>query len=88
MGNAARRRRHDQKMRMKRAAKAAKRTAYAALRGTSRKAKKLRGRSRTSAGGKHLHRIENCGNIGCKRCFPQFSLEALGLRRRVNEQAA
>ena len=74
MGRAGKTRRHDHKMKAKRAAKVAKRAAYAALRGTSKKSKKIKARaSNAFSNAKHRHLIDNCGNIGCARCFPQFA---------------
>ena len=72
MGHAGKARRHDSKMRARRAAKAAKKAAYAAMRGTSKKSKKISSRSKGASSHKHQHLIDNCGNIGCSRCFPQF----------------
>ena len=72
MGRLGRAKRHDSKMRARRAAKAAKKAAYAALRGTSRKSKKISATSRGVSPYKHMHLVENCGNIGCSKCFPQF----------------
>lgn len=74
MGSAGKTRRHAIKMRLRRAAKAAKQVAYLALRGTSKKNKKIRAKGRGGIDHKHLHLIENCGNVGCSSCFPQFSL--------------
>ena len=73
MGRAGKAKRHDAKMRARRASKAAKKTAYAALAGTSRKKKKLliQGKKRKSSG-KHRHLVSYCGNVGCKRCNPKL----------------
>ena len=80
MSKAAKKRSHDKKMRAKRAMKTARRTAYAALRGISKKSKKLRGRNKVGKfTNKHRHLITFCGNPGCKRCFPQF------VKRRLDE---
>ena len=73
MGRLGRAKRHDKKMRARRAAKNAKKALYASLKGTSKKGKKVRARTRTGASpGKHRHLVENCGNIGCSKCFPEF----------------
>jgi len=72
MGKMSRAKKHANKMRMRRSAKAAKRVAYAAMRGTSKKNKKIRARGRNASIHKHLHLIANCGNIGCGHCFPEF----------------
>jgi hypothetical protein len=71
MGHAGKTRRHGQKMRAKRAAKAQRRAEYASRRGTSKKAKKQGTVVRFSSG-KHQHLIEHCGNVGCSRCYPEF----------------
>ena len=31
------------------------------------------GSKKTSSNRKHLHDIQNCGNVGCLRCFPDVS---------------
>lgn len=72
MGKAGKSRRHDERMKARRAAKHARQAEYAALAGTSKKRKKGRNISRFSSG-KHRHLIPNCGNIGCARCYPQFA---------------
>lgn len=73
MGLAGKTRRREKKRKAKRAAKAAKKALYASLRGTSKKGKKVRARTRAGISPyKHLHRVEYCGNIGCSRCHPEF----------------
>lgn len=74
MGKKSRKLRHSQKMARKRTAKATRRAAYAALAGTSRKAKRRYG-STMPSGRKHAHAMVDCGNIGCRRCY------AFGQRR-------
>ena len=82
MGRVAKARRSAQKMRAKRTAKAARRTAYAAMRGSSKKSKKLLARGKTGpTAGKHRHLVEHCGNVGCVRCYPEFALVVVGNRR-------
>ena len=69
-----RKRKHDSKMARKRAAKTAKRAKYAALKGTSKKAKRQHAKIATSGIYKHAHIMSNCGNVGCKRCYPKNKL--------------
>jgi hypothetical protein len=73
MGHTARMSRHDSRMRARRASKSARATAYAAMAGTSAKRKKTRTRAQGAGGGQHRHLVDNCGNIGCGRCYPQFT---------------
>lgn len=74
MSKASKKRSHDKKMRAKRAMKAARRTAYAALKGTSKKTKKIKNKRKLfNPSTAHQHLIARCGNPGCKKCFPQFS---------------
>ena len=78
MSKSSKKRSHDAKMRAKRAFKAQRKATYAALKGTSKKSKKVRTRSRTGRfTNKHQHRITHCGNPGCARCFPQFAKKKL-----------
>jgi hypothetical protein len=71
MSTSGKKRKHGEKMKRKRAAKAARRDAYKALAGTSAKSKRLRrNKSVEPSGRKHEHLMANCGNIGCKQCFP------------------
>ena len=61
--------RHTEKMKRKRAEKAAKRAKYAALAGTSKKGKRQRKKSDGPASPfKGAHLMSNCGNPGCKKC--------------------
>lgn len=64
--------RHVEKMKKKRALKETKRTKYASLAGSSKKAKRQQAASRKNATKtvKHAHAMANCGNVGCTRCFP------------------
>ena len=70
MGNASRKRKHGEKMSRRRAAKAAKKAKYLALAGTSKKAKRQKTKHKMISNKKHAHVMANCGNVGCKRCFP------------------
>lgn len=70
MGVAARKRKSAERMKLKRAAKAAKRAKYAALAGTSKKAKRQKRKSTLAGTFKHAHVMSDCGNPGCKRCYP------------------
>ena len=88
MGRAAKLRRHDQKMRLKRAAKAQKKASYLAMRGTSKKSKKIRKFSKNTGANKHLHLVDNCGNIGCSRCYPQYQRTIWNGHLIINGKAA
>jgi len=72
MGRIAKAKRADQRRRFKRAAKAQKKAVYASLRGTSKKSKKVLSRAKGKNPNKHQHLVENCGNIGCASCYPQY----------------
>ncbi len=74
MGKQGRKRKHDEKMKRRRAAKAARRSNYASLAGTGKRRKKQAGGSKISGVYKHAHIMANCGNIGCDRCFPKGRL--------------
>lgn len=74
MSSSGKQRKHKEKMARKRATKAAKRTKYAALAGTSKKAKRQVKRKSGPSNGKHAHLMLNCGNIGCKKCFPRLNI--------------
>jgi hypothetical protein len=67
---------HAAKMSRKRADKAAKKAAYAALAGTSKKTKRSKNRKPGPTGQKHAHVMSDCGNPGCKRCYPRHQLLA------------
>jgi hypothetical protein len=69
MGKAGKKRKHDEKMKKKRAAKKAK---YLALAGTSKGRKRLAPKRRTAGPNRGNHVMANCGNPGCRRYFPQF----------------
>lgn len=74
MGKAGRTRKHTEKMKAKRSAKAARRALYQSMAGTSKKAKKQNKKPEFNqfSATKHKHLVSNCGNTGCSRCFPQF----------------
>lgn len=75
MGKTGRAKKHEDRMKQKRALKAAKKAKYLALAGTSKKSKNCAKRARALGAKeknyKHAHRVANCGNVGCKRCFPR-----------------
>ncbi len=68
MSSSAKGRRHEEKMKKKRAIKAAKAAKYAALKGTSQKQKRQKSTTTLSTSLKHSHAMADCGNIGCQRC--------------------
>lgn len=81
MGKKSRTRRSEARKRAKRAMKAQRRAYYESLKGTSRKSKKVRVRTRAGISThKHLHLVTHCGNVGCGRCFPQFQRQILNGR--------
>ena len=63
-------RKHEGKMAKKRQAKAARKSKYASLAGTSKKGKVQRRQSKKKGASshKHAHLMANCGNAGCTRC--------------------
>jgi hypothetical protein len=75
VGKSSKARKHNEKMKRKRAEKAAKRAQYAALAGTSKKSKKINRRARSTVSGtyKGAHIMSDCGNPGCKRCYPKLN---------------
>ncbi len=71
MGMNARKLRSEKRKMRKRAAKAAKKALYQSYAGTGRrKKKKSCPTGATSQKGNHV--MTDCGNIGCKACYPQF----------------
>lgn len=64
--------RHAVKMARKRALKAARRAQYAALAGTSLRRKRQVTGSTPPSGAKHSHAMPNCGNAGCRKCYPRL----------------
>lgn len=71
MGKTSRNAKHSEKMKRKHAAKANRRAAYAALAGTSKKSKR-KNAIKARTGYKHAHIMADCGNPGCKRCYPHL----------------
>ena len=73
MGKTSRKQKHSEKMKKKRAQKLARKAKYLALAGTSKKTKRVfKKKSKVSGIYKNAHIMGNCGNPGCKKCFPQF----------------
>ncbi len=75
MGSAAKSKRHAEKMKKHRDEKRAKQTLYMSLAGTGKK--KRRATVYGSKVGNHIN--GTCGNIGCAKCAPQYSLDSEGL---------
>ena len=71
MSKSARKAKHDKKMQRKRAVKATRRTAYAAMAGTSKRAKRQRKKGQIAGNLKHAHAMNECGNPGCQSCHPR-----------------
>lgn len=73
MANSGKAKKHQEKMKRKRAEKQAKAAKYASLAGTSKKNKNIVKRQRASASSiyKHAHVMADCGNVGCKKCNPR-----------------
>lgn len=69
MGKAAKKRRQEERSRRKREMKAKRRALYASLAGTSKRRKRMR----TKTDVKFDHETQNCGNVGCKKCFPSLN---------------
>lgn len=74
MSKIGKKRKHAEKMKKRRADKAAKRTKYAALAGTSKKTKRQKVKVKRASNDKHAHKMSNCGNPGCGKCYPQFKI--------------
>jgi hypothetical protein len=72
MSKTSRKKRSAERMKRKRAVKEARRSMYASLAGTSKKRKRQVSKAQTASAEKGSHRMSNCGNVGCVRCFPQF----------------
>lgn len=73
MSKAGKGRKHEEKMKKRRATKAAKAAKYLALRGTSKKSKRQGSKSQVSGANKHAHVMVDCGNPGCKHCYPMVA---------------
>lgn len=69
MASSGKQKKHQEKMKRKRAIKAQRRSAYAAMAGTSKKKKRQNIKSGATVG-KKAHLMANCGNTGCKKCYP------------------
>ena len=67
MGKAGKKRRSAERMKRKRAEKERKKALYASYAGTGRRAAK---RKSTVKAGAFDHATSNCGNVGCKKCYP------------------
>lgn len=72
MGKASRKNRHSDKMKRKRELKAQRRSLYASLAGTSKKSKNKNGKKMPTRF-KGSHMMADCGNVGCKRCYPKLN---------------
>ena len=64
-------RKHNEKMKQKKALKAAKRALYESYAGTGKRAKKQSKKSPVSGIHKHAHIMQDCGNPGCSKCYPR-----------------
>ena len=73
MGKTSRDRKHSEKMKKKRAEKAARKAQYLSLAGTSKKTKNQKKKSMLVSGNKHAHLMSECGNPGCKKCHPNLN---------------
>jgi hypothetical protein len=72
MSKIGKKKKHADKMKQRRAEKAAKRSKYAALAGTSKKNKRRDAiKSKAAVVYKHAHIMADCGNTGCKKCHPK-----------------
>ncbi len=74
MGKASRSSKHATKMKLKRAKKAARKTQYESLAGTSKKNKNQKRKQKLAGSAKHQHKMAMCGNTGCKKCFLTLNL--------------
>ncbi len=72
MSKAGSKKKHDEKMKERRAKKAQKAALYKSYAGTGKRAKR-RAPVRSGATGLKGKHVGPCGNIGCVRCFPQFA---------------
>jgi len=73
MGKASRSRKADARKKRKKAAKAAKKALYESYAGTGRKKKKLDKKTGLTVL-KGAHAMQDCGNVGCCRCYPRLNL--------------
>lgn len=72
MGIRAKKIRAEKRKAIKRAAKEAKKKLYASYAGTGRRSNKTK-KSSGPSWSRRSHEMVNCGNIGCKRCFPRLN---------------
>lgn len=82
MGKKSKSARHVKKMAEKRAAKAAKRALYES------NAKSGKGKAKHKIESQinpltNSHAMENCGNVGCKRCFPRTNTRTVGKKTYI-----
>lgn len=73
MSKSSRKRRTEEKKKLKRAAKSARKAFYASLAGTGKR-KKKQNQSKGQTAQRGNHAMLNCGNVGCEKCFPQRRL--------------
>ncbi len=71
MGKTSRSLKHASKMQRKRSVKQSRRSLYASLAGQSKKAKNQKKQTHGAHIYKHAHIMSDCGNEGCKRCYPR-----------------
>ena len=76
MGRKAKGQRATARKQQRKAAKLAQINLYAsfAKAGKLKGSKRQKRKSKASAPTKHAHLVANCGNPGCKRCFPQLRI--------------
>ncbi len=77
MSSSGKKAKHDKKMARKRQLKLQRKAAYAALAGASKKKKRTKGKGGPTKFRKS-HAMEDCGNPGCKRCYPQLNAGSFG----------
>jgi len=85
MGSSGKKLKHAQKMARKRAIKAARKSKYAALAGTSKK-KKRQVKSGAVSVYRKAHSMTDCGNPGCKKCYPILNAAKFGKRTDRNSK--
>lgn len=73
MGKAGKKAKHGAKMARKRSVKAARKTQYALLSGSSKR-RKRQGLKTGAKGLKHAHAMVDCGNPGCQKCNPRVHM--------------
>jgi len=70
VGKASKKRRSETRKKMKKAAKEAKKALYKSYSDRGKERKKSGGNLKASL---IRHPVRPCGNIGCKKCYPQYS---------------